>query len=153
MTIDADTFNVDAHFHGVKGLLRIEDTIITIWRDAKTFRYPLQIDLPGGGREDQESPFMTLNREVKEELGITLKESDIIYSVRCHDRLTDTQDTFFMVTKELPINPQAIVFGDKGLMFYIMTVHNFLHHPDAVEKQKQRVIAYLNEAQNTMTKE
>lgn len=144
MTIDTDTFNGNALFHGVKGLIRVADKIIVVRRDTKTMKYQLQLDLPGGGREGNESPFETLKREIRETLGINLGPDDIAFSVRYDNPSGHAQDTFFLVTKELTLDPHKINFGEKGLMYSFMTMHEFIKRPDAVEKQKGRIINYLN---------
>lgn len=144
MTIDSDIFSRDASFHGVKGLIRIGDKIIVIRRDSKTFHHPLGLDLPGGGRENSESPFETLAREVHEELQIMLFPSDILYARRYTNTPRSEDDTFFMVTKELDIDEHSIVFGEKGIMYYLMTIHEFIHNPECVDKQRARIIDYLD---------
>ncbi len=144
MTIDFDTFSSDTEFHGVKGLIQIDDIIIVIRRDTLELNAPFQVDLPGGGREQDESPFETLHREIREMLHIPIEAEDIIYSKRYPHTHSKKDDTFFMVTKRLEVDPKSIIFGEKGLMYYAMTVHDLLQHPDGVDKQKQRIIEYLN---------
>ena len=144
MAIDCDTFNGDARFHGVKGLIRVGGNIIVIRRDTGNRHYQLQLDLPGGGREDHESPFETLAREVREELGIMLRPDDVVYAKRYPHSLSRDEDTFFMVTKELVLDTHSIVFGEKGLMYHIITPHEFIHHPQCVQKQKERIVEYLD---------
>lgn len=146
MTIDPDTFNGDAEFHGVKGLIRVADKIIAVRRDTKTMKYQLQLDLPGGGREGHESPFETLRREIREILGIIIAPEDIIFSIRYEHNAGHSHDTFFMVTKELPIDAHKIVFGEKGITHTLMTMHEFIERDDVVEKQKERIVHYLDSA-------
>lgn len=145
MHIDAETFDSGATFHGVKGLVRVGDKIIAIRRDDHTLKYPLHIDVPGGGREEQESPFETLSREIREVLAITLTHDDIVYSKRYANPPSRDHDTFFMVTRELTLDPHDIVFGEKGLTYHIMTVHDFISSETAVEKQKDRIVTYLRD--------
>lgn len=143
MTIDVDTFNEKAIFHGVKGLIRVDGKIIAIQRDSGTLHEKLHMDLPGGARERQESPFETLVREVREELGFKLKKEDILYARRYHNPPDQRNDTFVIATNELSIDERKIVFGEKGIGFHFMTIHDFIHHPKVVEKQRLRVIDYL----------
>jgi 8-oxo-dGTP diphosphatase len=140
--VGSDIFSRQAHFHGVKGLLRFDGSIIVLRRDIKAPTAPLQLDLPGGGREARESPYETLRREIFEEFSLTLNENDIVYGKHYAQGGSET-GTYFLVTRELDINPNSIVFGDKGLGYGFMTIHDFIHHPDAVKKQKQRIIEYL----------
>ena len=68
-------------FTGVKAALLVEQSILVILRDNKPdIPWPNTWELPGGGREGQETPLECLQREVWEELGLTLKEESIIWS-------------------------------------------------------------------------
>jgi len=60
-------------FNGAKGLVFLGNKILVYRRDNKTSNLPLCIDLPGGGRENDESPFDSFKREIKEEFGIDCK--------------------------------------------------------------------------------
>lgn len=61
---------------GCYGLLVNENRIVLI-RKAKG-AYRGKLDLPGGGIEFKESPFDTIKREIKEEVGITIKKANLI---------------------------------------------------------------------------
>jgi 8-oxo-dGTP diphosphatase len=141
--IDEETFTESVNFHGVKGLLFLDKKIVVFRRDDKTKNYPLQVDLPGGGREKDESPFETFKREVMEEFGISIIKEDIIYSKRYTSVLDQTKVAFFMVTKPLPITESDIVFGDEGLEYMLMTPEEFVSLTDAVDRQQERVREYL----------
>ena len=68
-------------FTGVKIALLVGNNILVILRDNKPdIPWPNMWELPGGGREGQETPLECLQREVWEELGLTLKEESIIWS-------------------------------------------------------------------------
>lgn len=77
-----DTYLKDQFdFTGVKAALLVEQSILVILRDNKPdIPWPNTWELPGGGREGQETPLECLQREVWEELGLTLKEESIIWS-------------------------------------------------------------------------
>ena len=61
-------------FTGVKAALLVEQSILVILRDNKPdIPWPNTWELPGGGREGQETPLECLQREVWEELGLALK--------------------------------------------------------------------------------
>ena len=68
-------------FTGVKVALLVEKSILVVLRDNKPdIPWPNMWELPGGGREGIETPLECLQREVREELGLTLKEESIIWS-------------------------------------------------------------------------
>lgn len=151
MTIDPDTFNQDTAFHGTKALIQVADRVIVLRRDARGFHHPLQIDLPGGGREGHESPFETLHREIIEILNISIEKDDIMYSRRYANNGHQSDDSFFVVTRRLDLDESKIVFGEKGLMYHFMTIHDYLENTESVEKQKERIIDYLNAVKAELT--
>lgn len=141
--IDKNTFNNSADFHGVKGLVFIGDKIVVFRRDNNTKNWPLQIDLPGGGREGNESPFETFKREVMEEFGINVEKDDIIFSKKYQAVLDPIKEAYFMVTKPLNIRESDIILGDEGLGFSLMTPQQFVGLKDAVKRQQDKVAEYL----------
>ena len=151
MLIDTDVFKESAEFHGVKGIVRVGDKIIVMRRDMNAPHLPLYIDLPGGGREGGESPFEAFHREIMEMLHLPIEESNIVYAKRYENNHDRTDDTFFLVTEILNIDEKIIILGEKGLMYYTMTMHDFLEHPEGIEKQKLRIIHYLEDVKETFT--
>ena len=68
-------------FTGCKIALICEGQILTILRDDKEgIPWPNLWELPGGGREEDETPFECVAREVYEELNIQLSKDDIVWS-------------------------------------------------------------------------
>ncbi|MFA6094655.1 MAG: NUDIX domain-containing protein [Candidatus Paceibacterota bacterium] len=142
--IEENTFTNIVDFHGVKGLIFIDEKILVFRRDNKTNNFPLQIDLPGGGRENNESPFETFKREVKEEFGLIIEKTDVVFSKKYQSVLDSSKVAYFMVAKPLKILEKDIVFGEEGLGFMLMTPQEFLNLSDGVNKQQERVAEYLN---------
>lgn len=130
-------------FNGAKGLIFIGDKILVYRRDEKTKNFPLCIDLPGGGREDDESPFETLKRETKEEFGLILEEEDICFSIKFKNLINPDTDSYFMVTKPLRSNEDEIIFGDEGVEWMLMTPEEFIIRKDGIKGQQERVKEYL----------
>jgi 8-oxo-dGTP diphosphatase len=130
-------------FHGAKGLVFLGDKILTYRRDQKTNHFPLQIDLPGGGREGDESPFETFRREVKEEFGIDIKEKDIESSYAIQSSVDPSKTAFFMVTYPLLYSKSDIILGDEGLEWLLMTPQEFIKRTDAVKRHQDRVVKYM----------
>lgn len=68
-------------FLGCKIALFCGDKLLTILRDDKaSIPWANMWELPGGGREGDESPFECVAREVYEELGIHLTEDCLLWS-------------------------------------------------------------------------
>lgn len=142
--IDQNIFDNNVNFHGVKGLVFIKDKIVVFRRDTKTTNFPLQVDLPGGGRENNESPFETFKREVMEEFGIYLEKDDVISSKKYQSVLDPSKEAYFIITKSLNITEQDIVFGDEGLEYFLMTPQDYVNLNDGVKRQQNKVVEYLN---------
>ena len=76
-----DCLEARFEFTGCKIALICDGQILTILRDDKeTIPYPNMWDLPGGGREGNETPFECVAREVYEELNIQLSKEEVIWS-------------------------------------------------------------------------
>jgi 8-oxo-dGTP diphosphatase len=92
MPLPTNATDPNQEFLGTKGLVFIGDQVLVYRRDAKAPRYPLAIDVPGGGREGRESPAETFMREIKEEFGLGIAVDDISYSRRY--RASDGSDNY-----------------------------------------------------------
>lgn len=130
-------------FNGAKGLVFIGDKILTYRRDSKTNNKPLCIDLPGGGREGDESPFDTFKREIKEEFGIDIEMTDVKFSCTVQSIIEPDKKSYFIVTKPLNITSSDVVFGNEGVEWILMTPEEFVSRPDGIERQQKRVRNYL----------
>jgi len=142
--IHENTYKV-VEFNGAKGLVFIGDKILTLRRDDKVKNFPLCIDLPGGGREENESPFATFQREVKEEFGIDIKEDDIVLSSNHQSFTNPSKESYFIVAKPSDIDEKDILFGDEGIEWLLMKPEEFIHRTDGIEIQQTRVKKYLDE--------
>ncbi len=142
--IDANTYNKNIDFVGAKGLIFIDDKIILFRRDTKTNNFPLQVDLPGGGREGGESPWETFKRETEEEFGIEIKKEDVCFSKKYPSIFDATKEAYFIVVKPKNIEEKDIVFGDEGLGYVLMTPKEFVLLDDGVKRQQDKVDEYLN---------
>jgi 8-oxo-dGTP diphosphatase len=130
-------------FNGAKGLVFIGDKIITYRRDFKTSNKPGFIDLPGGGREGDESPFDTFKREVREEFGIDINKDDVKFSYAVKSIMEPNKNSYFIVVKPEKIKPSDIIFGNEGTEWLLMTPEEFVSLPDGIERQQKRVANYL----------
>ncbi len=141
--IDQRIYKKNIDFHGSKGLVFIGEKIIVYRRDGKTDRFPFHIDLPGGGKEENETPFETFQREVKEEFGIEVQEKDITYAKQYVSSVDPTKEAYFIVVKPKDIQQSQIVFGDEGVEYFLVTTEEFLNFSDAIERQQKKVIDYI----------
>ena len=110
-------------FTGVKVALLVEKSILVVLRDNKTdIPWPNMWELPGGGREGIETPLECLQREVWEELGLTLKEESIIWSRIYPSILDKDRLAVFVVAQISQKQYQEICFGDEGQEFKLMPI-------------------------------
>ena len=112
--IHKDTFK-NIEFNGAKGLIFIGDKILVYRRDKNTNKLPGYIDMIGGGREENESPFETFKREVKEETGLDITTDDIQFSCPFQSYDDPTKSWFFFVTKPLKIIKSEVKFRNEGV--------------------------------------
>ena len=113
-------------------------------RDTNTEYFPLYIDLPGGGKELDESPFETFQREVKEEFGISINEGDIVYAKKYIGVMDPTKDSYFFATKNLDSVSHPVIPGNEGSEFSSIEIKEYLELTDAINRQQDRVREYLN---------
>lgn len=131
-------------FNGAKGLVFLGDKILVYRRDTKTKKSPGCIDMIGGGREGDESPFETFKREVKEEVGLDIQDKDIQFSYPFQSYDYPTKISFFFATKHLKYEKSDIKFGNEGTEWLTMTPEEFINHSDGIERQQERVKDYLD---------
>ena len=120
---------LDKHldFSGCKIALICDGRILTILRDDKpTIPWPNLWELPGGGREGDESPFECVAREVYEELSIQLLKDDIVWSWIYPSMLDENKNSVFLVGQLTKEQFDSIVFGDEGQSFKLMNIEEFL---------------------------
>jgi 8-oxo-dGTP diphosphatase len=130
-------------FNGAKGLVFLGDKILTYRRDNKTNNSPLCIDLPGGGREEDESPFDTFKREIKEEFGIDIEKNDIKFSCTVQSVIESNKKSYFVVAILPKIKASDVVFGNEGVEWMLMSPQEFINRHDGIHRQQKRVEKYL----------
>jgi 8-oxo-dGTP diphosphatase len=144
----SDFFQKDDNFVGTKGLVFIGDKLLIYRRDAKAPKYPLHLDVPGGGAEPNETPFQTFQREVNEEFGLEIASDQIVYSRRYKSSLNPNEFGWYAVAK-LPSNVEGqIKFGDEGVEYMLMGLNEFLKRDDVWPAYQQRAVDYANSAIN-----
>lgn len=133
-------------FNGAKGVVFFEDKMLVYRRDNKTTNSPECIDLPGGGREGDESPFETFQREVEEEFGINIEKNEIEFSCTIPSIMEPEKKSFFIVAISQRFKPLDIIFGNEGTEWLLMTPEEFVQRPDGIERQQRRVKKYIEGA-------
>lgn len=131
-------------FTGCKIALFCGDKLLTILRDDKSnIPYPNTWELPGGGREGDESPFECVAREVYEELGIHLIEECLLWSKVYPSMLFEGKESVFLVGKLRQEQFDSIVFGDEGQGYRLMSIEEFLSSDKVVPQLQDRVRDYM----------
>ena len=135
-------------FTGSKIALICGGKVLTILRDDKDdILCPNMWDLPGGGREGDESPFECVAREVYEELGIHLNEDCLLWSKVYSSMLFEGRQSVFMVGQLSQEQFDNINFGDEGQTYKLMSIEEFLNSKQAVPQLQERLKDYLKESE------
>ena len=131
-------------FTGSKIALICGDKVLTILRDDKDdIPCPNMWELPGGGREGNESPFECAAREVYEELGIHLTEDCLLWSKIYPSVIFKDKQSVFMVGQLRQEQFDNITFGDEGQGYQLMNVEEFLSSSQVVPQLQERLKDYL----------
>ena len=133
-------------FQGCKIALICGDRLLTILRDDKaSIPWPNMWELPGGGREGNESLFECAAREVYEELGIHLTEDCLFWSRVYPSMVFADKQSVFLVGKLTQEQFDNITFGDEGQGYKLMPIEEFLNSKQAVPQLQGRLRDYLEE--------
>ena len=131
-------------FTGCKIALICGDKVLTILRDDKDdIPCPNMWELPGGGREGNESPFECAAREVYEELGIHLDEGCLLWSKIYPSVIFKDKQSVFMVGQLSQDQFDSITFGDEGQAYKLMNIEEFLTSSQVVPQLQGRLRDYL----------
>lgn len=134
-------------FTGCKIALICDGRILTILRDDKpTIPWPNLWELPGGGREGNETPFECVAREVYEELNIQLSKDDIVWSRLYPSMLDENKKSVFLVGKLTQEQFDSITFGDEGQGYRLVSFEEFLTSDRVVPQLQGRLRDYLEES-------
>ena len=145
--MNLDCIDKKFDFTGSKIALICGDKVLTILRDDKDdIPCPNMWELPGGGREGDESPFECAAREVHEELGIHLTEDCLIWAKVYPSMLFADKQSVFLVGKLTQDQFDSIVFGDEGQGYQLMNVEEFLSSSQVVPQLQDRVRDYFNKS-------
>ena len=141
-----DLLHKQMEFSGCKIALICDDKLLTILRDnISSIPWPNMWELPGGGREGEETPFECVQREVFEELGLKLEEADILWVKKYQGMLNPDKISIFMVGTISQEECASIAFGDEGQAYQMMDVSQFLVDEKVIPQLQDRLKDYLEE--------
>ena len=134
-------------FNGAKVALFIGDRVLVILRDDDpAIAFPNLWDFPGGGREGDETPFESLEREVQEEVGLVLPRRAVAWEKALPWSQDPNQVVWFFVA-QLPEGTETkIVFGDEGQRWDLMTPAAFIAHKQVVPSLASRLQMWMSQA-------
>jgi len=139
-----DLLHTQMEFSGCKIALLSDDKLLTILRDnISSIPWPNMWELPGGGREDEETPFECVQREVFEELGLKLEEAAIVWAKEYQGMLNPDKISIFMVGTITQEECASIAFGDEGQAYQMMNVSQFLSDEKVIPQLQSRLRDYL----------
>ena len=139
-----DLLQKQMEFSGCKIALISDDKLLTILRDdISTIPWPNMWELPGGGREAEETPFECVQREVFEELGLKLEEAAIDWAKEYQGMLDPDETSIFMVGTITQEDFASIAFGDEGQAYQMMDVSQFLSDDKVIPQLQSRLSDYL----------
>ncbi|MGL6211798.1 MAG: NUDIX domain-containing protein [Paracoccaceae bacterium] len=95
-------------------------------------------DLPGGGREGDETAETCLLREVEEEFGLQLPPERLIWRRVWPSMVDASRPSVFFAGHITADEIAAIRFGDEGQRWEMMPILQFLSHRQAVPEMQRR---------------
>ncbi len=131
-------------FSGAK-LAALHGDALLVYRrdDFDHIPFPGLIDLPGGGREGDESPAECALRELAEEFGIGIA-ADRVHFAQGYRRSWNSEiPSWFLAIHLTADDIAAIRFGDEGSDWRLMALADFIGHPAAVPHLQARVADYV----------
>lgn len=132
-----------APFIGAKLALFMGPDLLVIQRDDKPdIPWPGYWDLPGGGREDGESPVACALRETREEVSVILTPDQIAWSH--HEHRPSGLAWYFAA--HLPAERvRDVRLGDEGQGWQLMPPLDYCRHPLAVPHFAEVLALYLGQ--------
>ena len=134
----------EQEFSGCKVALFIGDKLlITLRDDVPSIPYPNVWDLPGGGREGDETPDQTLAREVMEKVGLTIPVEAFQWKSRYRAAFRGNGYVWFNVARMPAGTERSIVFGDEGQRWDLVTLDAFLSLEEVVGSFAGRIADFF----------
>jgi len=131
-------------FEGAKAAILVKDHVLTLLRDDDpSILYPNFWDLPGGGREDQETPLECAIRETYEETKLRFASGDVAWKRVFPNQKEGGLAHWFFVARPgwLTLPPPRL--GDEGQDVCWMNIQDYLQLDDAIPHLQTRLKDYL----------
>ncbi len=136
-----------SRFRGAKVTVFVGSLIVTILRDdIPDIPWPAHWDLPGGGRENSESPWACAARECFEETSLGLTRDDLKWG-RAYR--TGQHATWFFVAQVAAERSSDLLLGTEGQELRLMKVDDYLTHPRAIPNFQKRLADWVAGTQAT----
>lgn len=133
-------------FDGAKLALYLGDRLAVILRDATPdLIFADHWDLPGGGREGDETPVACALRECREELGLVVPEPSVVWGREFSE---GTRVKWFFVARMPEAAVADVMFGNEGQRWEMMEERTFLTHPMAVPAFQDRLGVWVAQRDN-----
>jgi 8-oxo-dGTP diphosphatase len=133
-------------FGGCKAAFLNGGRVLCLLRDdIPGLPYAGHWDLPGGGREGEETPEECLLRELEEEFGLRLGAERLIWKRPYHWWHKPEVRVWFFGGLILDAEIAAVRFGDEGQYWEMMPVEAFIAHEKAVPDLQRRLQVLLDE--------
>ncbi len=130
-------------FTGAKIALLQGAELLVYRRDDKPgLPFPNLWDMPGGGREGDETPEDCVLRETWEEFGLTIAAHRIVWSLSMPSAKRPGHVGWFFVAFITDEEIASIRFGDEGQYWRMMPVEEYLARDDAIPQLQDRLKAY-----------
>lgn len=143
MSLETDIMT--QNFAGAKLALFLGESLAVILRDARSdIPWPGRWDLPGGGREGDESPADCALRETREELGLEVAISELRWGQRFVGR---SGPVWFFAAHLDATRVRDVKFGDEGQRWALMPPETYLSEPLAIPHFQDRLRLYLTASQ------
>lgn len=135
----------DSGFVGAKLALIGAGRVLTCLRDDREgLNFPGFWDLPGGGREGSESPEDCVLRELREEFGLVLPKSGLLWRRDYASEHVPGGRAAFFGGRIEPGEVDRVVFGDEGQGWQMMEIGVFVTHARAVPYLRTRLQDFLS---------
>lgn len=124
-------------FRGAKAALLRGSRLVVLRRDdVATIPYPGMIDLPGGGREGEESPETCAAREILEKTGLRIDPVRFRWVRAYHG---PRGCAWFFAARITGGEARGLRLGAEGQAIWLMEAFAFLSAPDAVPHLRDRL--------------